>query len=406
MNKPEILAPAGNIEKLKVAVLYGADAVYLGGQKYGLRARSDNFSDHELKKAVEFAHQHGAAVYVTLNAMLHDHDMSGLEDYCKFLESISVDAVIVSDAGVARRVRESSALKLHLSTQASCLNSYSATVWKELGMQRIIVGRELSIEEAGIIAYRTGLEIEMFVHGSMCMAYSGLCTISNYTAGRDSNRGGCIQSCRFPYTVHYENEGNKLVNNNFISSKDLCGVEYIPHFFKHGIHSLKIEGRMRSSQYVATTVSVYRKLVDSYARGNWSEELITNAKNELLSFSHRDYCSGSLDKPAGADTVYQQETSPAVATHNYTAIVVEKSSNFLALRLFRPLAGDTPLEFMLQGGETIRFTPKRLLDASHNEIEQAGQESILLIERCELLKAVTPFTVVRTARSISAKKAA
>ena len=191
MRIPELLAPAGSLDKLKVAVSYGANAVYFGGLKFGLRSAADNFTEQELIEGVEFAHSHGSLVYVVLNGFLHDKDLEDLPEFIKFLESLKIDAVIVSDLGVIETVKKHTNLEVHLSTQASCLNSYSAKLWKKMGVSRIVLGREVSIEEAKKIKEVADIEIEMFVHGSMCMAYSGNCTISNYTQGRDSNRGGC-----------------------------------------------------------------------------------------------------------------------------------------------------------------------------------------------------------------------
>ena len=186
----EILAPAGNLEKLKVAVLYGADAVYIGGQKYGLREASENFTYDEIREGVEFAHQHQSKVFVVLNGFLHDSDLETLPEFLSFLENVGVDAVIVSDLGVIATVRKFSNLEIHLSTQASCLNVEAAKFWKDQGVKRVVLGREVSIPEAALIKRESGLEVELFIHGSMCMAYSGNCVISNYTQGRDSNRGG------------------------------------------------------------------------------------------------------------------------------------------------------------------------------------------------------------------------
>ena len=202
---PELLSPAGSLEKLKVSVLYGADAVYLGGQKFGLRQASDNFTYEELAEGVEFAHTHGAKVYVVLNSFLHDKDLEELPEFITVLEDLKVDAVIVSDLGVICTIRKHSKLVVHLSTQASCLNIESAKLWQKMGAQRIVLGREVTIKEAAKIKQATGLEIEMFVHGSMCMSYSGNCVISNYTQGRDSNRGGCAHSCRFEYSKTFFN---------------------------------------------------------------------------------------------------------------------------------------------------------------------------------------------------------
>ena len=224
---PELLAPAGSLEKLKVASLYGADAVYLGGQKFGLRAASDNFTFSELIEGVEFAHSNGTLVYVVLNGFLHDQDIEDLGEFVSFLEEIKVDAVICSDLGVVEFVSQNSNLTIHLSTQASCLNSYSGKLWKKMGVKRLILGRECSIEDGAKIKKETGLEVEMFIHGAMCMAYSGNCVISNYTAGRDSNRGGCAHSCRFEYSLDvskYDTKSTEGKKSFFMSSKDLNGI--------------------------------------------------------------------------------------------------------------------------------------------------------------------------------------
>ena len=217
---PELLAPAGNLEKLKIAVLYGADAVYLAGPCFGLRAGTDNFSDEEMEEGVAFAHQRGVKVYVTLNSFPHDEELLNLPDYVKFLESCGVDAVIVSDAGMLSVAQRHSNLAIHLSTQASCLNSQAAVLWKNLGVKRIVLGRELSIDQARVIRERAGIEVEMFIHGSMCMAYSGNCIISNYTLGRDSNRGGCAQSCRFSYSIREIKKEQRARTGPFIREND------------------------------------------------------------------------------------------------------------------------------------------------------------------------------------------
>ncbi len=239
---PELLAPAGCLMRLRIAARYGADAIYVGGQKYGLRARADNFTDHELREGVAFARDHGVKVYVTLNAVLHDDDLTGLADYCRLLQEIGVYAVIVSDLGVLRIVRQSSDLRVHLSTQASCLNSGAARFYKAQGVERIVLGRELSLTEASRIAREAGLEVEVFGHGAMCMSYSGNCTISNFTAGRDSNRGGCAHSCRFDYQQTQVGGTGSSQAGQFMSSRDLNAIGQLGEFCRLGIHSLKLEG--------------------------------------------------------------------------------------------------------------------------------------------------------------------
>jgi U32 family peptidase len=380
MWKPELLAPAKNLERLKVAIAYGADAVYLGGQNYGLRARADNFTDHELDQAVVFAHQHNAKVYVTLNAFLHDTDFAELPEYCQFLESIGVDAVIVSDLGVIRAIRNSSNLNIHLSTQASCLNSYAGLLWKEMGVKRLIVGRELTIAEAGAIREKSGIEVEMFTHGAMCMAYSGHCTISNFTAGRDSNRGGCIQSCRLPY--HLESEDKKrddLVS--FMSSRDLWGIYQIGEFFQHQICSLKIEGRMKSSFYVGLTCKVYRQLIDAYAAGTLNAEMLQVAAQELQSVPNRDYFSGSLETPAGRDSVFGQLSGVNTGTYQYLGLVVDTTPTEIIVQLVEPLTVGEEMEIIPFQGEAIRGRVDRLFSITGESVQFMRQDSIVRIPK-------------------------
>ncbi len=297
----ELLAPAGNLDKLKTAVLYGADAVYLAGPRFSLRGASENFSDTELSEGIRFAHQNNCKSYITLNAFLNDEELKELRNYVRFLEKTGVDAVIVSDLGVLTVVQEHSKLPIHLSTQASCLNIHSAKVWKHLGVKRLVLGREVSLEEAGRIRKEVDIEIELFIHGAMCMSFSGNCTISNYTAGRDSNRGGCIQSCRFTYSaisVKNSIDANSLdiFQSSLMSSKDLCGIELLPKFFKTGIDSIKVEGRMKGPLYAATTTSAYAlalKWCNSTPHEKWSKKL-QDLSRMLEKIPHRGFTDGFL----------------------------------------------------------------------------------------------------------------
>jgi len=400
MNRPELLAPAKNLERLKVAIAYGADAVYLGGQQYGLRARADNFSETELAQAVAFAHRQGAKIYVTLNAFLHDADFAGLDDYCRFLEAIGVDAVIVSDLGVLRVVRRSSGLKIHLSTQASCLNTAAARLWKAQGVERLILGREVSIAEAGKLRAAAEIDVEMFVHGAMCMAYSGHCTISNFTAGRDSNRGGCIQSCRLPYHLQTDTaESTELTP--FMSSQDLWGIHQIGEFFRHRICSLKIEGRMKSSFYVALTCKVYRQLIDAYAAGALNPELLAQAARELQSIPHRDYSSGSLQAPAGPDSVFGQLSGINTGSQQYLGIVLETTPEEIILRLVEPLAVTDEIEIVPFRGEPIRWRLERLLSVTGEPITSMRRDSIVRIPKpAGGLPEIAKLNVVRVAQRV------
>ena len=268
MRKPEILAPAGNLEKLKTAIDYGADAVYLGGSKLNLRAFADNFTNEDMQEAVEYAHSRGRKVYVTLNVFPHNSDLDGLEQYIIDLKNAGIDAVIVSDPSIIMTIKEvAEDLEIHLSTQANNVNWKSALFWHNLGVKRIVLARELTLKEIKEIRERLPetCDLEAFVHGSMCMAYSGRCLISNYMTGRDANRGACAQACRYKYylveekrpgeyfPVSEDDKGTYIMN-----SKDLCMIEHIDEVIEAGVYSLKIEGRMKSAFYVASVVKAYR----------------------------------------------------------------------------------------------------------------------------------------------------
>jgi putative protease len=399
MWKPELLAPAKNLERLKVAIAYGADAVYLGGQQYGLRARADNFTETDLAQGVTFAHDHGAKVYVTLNAFLHDEDLAELPDYCQFLDELGVDAVIVSDLGVMRTVKRSSRLAVHLSTQASCLNVYAAQFWKAMGAERIVVGRELSVGEGGLIQQQADVEIEMFVHGAMCMAYSGHCTISNFTAGRDSNRGGCIQSCRIPYQVERRDIQPALgAPTTLMSSKDLWGIYQIGAFFQHNICSLKIEGRMKSSFYVAMTCKAYRQAIDAYATETLTPELLHQTATLLDSIPHRDYTSGSLAAPAGLDSVYEQGANTQTGEHHYLGIVVDKGADALLLRLLEPLTVGDEIEIVPIEGMPLRWKVAALRTVLGEPVPRMRQDTVVWVPMAaSILAQLTPLNVVRIA---------
>lgn len=397
MAKPELLAPAKNLERLKVVVTYGADAVYVGGERYGLRARADNFTLADLAQGVAFAHRHGAKVYVALNAFLHDTDLTGLGDYCQELEALGIDAVIVSDLGVIREIQKATSLAIHLSTQASCLNSGAAQLWQRAGVRRFIVGRELSIAEAGAIQQKTGLEVEMFTHGAMCMAYSGHCTISNFTAGRDSNRGGCIQSCRLPYFV---SENTTPAPIPFMSSRDLWGIDQIEAFVQHGICSLKIEGRMKSSFYGAIASRVYRRLIDAHAAGTLNDTLLNWAAAELRSVPHRDYFTGSLATPAGPDSVFTQAAGINVGTHQYIGMVMETTPDAIVVHLVEPLSLGDDIEVVPPTGAPLRWRVSQMQSVIGEPQTHARQESIVRFPKNEIPNygdAIAPFQVIRQA---------
>lgn len=292
IKKPELLAPAGNLEKLKVAIRYGADAVYLGGQEFGLRSNAGNFSIEEMKEGVEFANQYGARIYVTTNIYAHNENMDGLEEYLQGIEGAGVSGIIVADPLIIETCkRVAPKLEVHLSTQQSLTNWKAAQFWKEEGLHRLVLARETSEEEIREIKEKVDIEIETFVHGAMCISYSGRCTLSNHMTARDSNRGGCCQSCRWDYDLLKLETTDGTVKEVplysdgdlpfAMSPKDLNLIQSIPRMIELGIDSLKIEGRMKSIHYVATVVSVYRKVIDAYCadpenfviKQEWLEEL-------------------------------------------------------------------------------------------------------------------------------------
>ncbi|WP_448573021.1 peptidase U32 family protein [Trichothermofontia sp.] len=401
--RPELLAPAKNLERLQVAIAYGADAVYVGGPRYGLRARADNFSDRDLQAGVAFAREHGAQVYVTLNAFLHDEDLAGLADYGRFLAAIGVKAAIVSDLGVIRTLRRACPeLDIHLSTQASCLNTAAAKLWQRAGVKRIIAGRELSIAAAGTLQQQAAIDVELFIHGAMCMAYSGHCTISNFTAGRDSNRGGCIQSCREPYfvtpgAIPPERQPPPTLAT-FMSSKDLWGIGLIGSFFEHRIASLKIEGRMKSAFYVAMTVKAYRQAIAAYAAGQWTPTLQAQLAADLRSIPHREYFTGSLATPAGPDSVFGQLRGINTGEATYVGVVIETTPDSVVLRLAEPLRVGDEIELIPCQGPPIPWRVTRLLSVLGEPRSAMRQDGVVCLPKADCpgsLAAISRYNVVR-----------
>lgn len=287
MNKIELLLPAGNLEKLKFALLYGADAVYIGGKQYSLRAQASNFTKEMLIEGVEFAHSINKKVYVTVNVIPRERELDGVIDYLKELESINVDGIIVSSPAILKLAKDYTNLHISISTQESIANSNTVNLFNRLGANRVVLARELSVDEIRNIKKNTNAELEVFVHGGMCSAYSGRCTLSNYLSNRDANRGGCAHSCRWNYDI-YKN-GNKINDEFFqIASKDLNGIPYIKDLMDIGIDSLKIEGRMKSLNYVSTIAYTYRMLIDDIYKDcikdiDYYNKLLLSAENRLSS---------------------------------------------------------------------------------------------------------------------------
>lgn len=290
MSNFELLAPAGDLEKLKVAILYGANAVFIGGEKFSLRSRASNFTISDIKEACDFAHKHNAKVHVTCNIVMHNLDVDGLLDYLKDLESCGVDAIITSSLYMMDLALKNTKMKVHVSTQESTLNSKACKFYEDLGVNRVVLGRELDIESIRKVRENTKTDLEVFIHGGMCASYSGRCMLSNNMTNRDANRGGCAHSCRWNYNL-YENDQKINRENDYfsMSSKDLCAVRYISDLMDIGINSFKIEGRMKSLHYVASITNTYRKLIDEYENTGQIkditiyEEMINKAENRLTS---------------------------------------------------------------------------------------------------------------------------
>jgi len=382
MKRPEILSPAGNFEKMKAAILYGADAVYLSGKVFGMRAAADNFTVEELKEAVKYAHGVGVKVYLTLNTMPRENEYVELENYLSEIKDIGLDALIVGDIGVLALVRERMPdMEIHISTQASSVSSRDCLAWHKLGAKRIVLARELTLDEIKVIRMNIpdDIEIECFVHGSMCISYSGRCLLSGHIIDRDANRGMCAQPCRWNYSIRgYEIVEEKRpdlalpieeVNGEtfIMASRDTCTIEHIPELIEAGINSFKIEGRMKSAYYTAVVTNTYKMAVDSYFSGNY--EYNPAWYRELLSVSHRDYATGYYfsDPRADANTA---ETTGYIKDKAYLAVVTEYNKELGEAKLSQrnKMTLGEPLEVLTPGkvGEPIEISA--LYDENHEPI--------------------------------------
>ena len=296
--KVELLAPAGNLEKLKFAFLYGADACYIGGRNYSLRANAKNFSIEEIQEAVKYTHNLNKKVYVTVNIVFHNEDIKGIKEYLIALSEAKVDAIIVSDPLIIDIINDNNInLKVHISTQASTLNYEAVSFWKSQGVERVVLAREMSKNEIKEIIDKTGMEIETFVHGAMCSSYSGRCVLSNYFTKRDANRGGCAQICRWEFPL-YDKNNNKIESETKFtaSSKDLMMLTKVKEMIEIGIVSLKVEGRMRSNYYVATVINTYRNLIDDYYENKLTEEKVEYYQKILDRVANREATVQFWDK--------------------------------------------------------------------------------------------------------------
>jgi len=381
MKKPELLSPAGDIERLKVAFAYGADSVYLGGEAFGMRAKAGNFTLDEIDEGIKYAHSLGKKVYITVNICAHNDDLPKMEKYFGELESLSADAFIVSDLGVfdlAKRAAPKT--EIHISTQANTTNHASVDFWRRLGAQRVILARELRLDEIREIKKKVpGMEIEAFVHGSMCMAYSGRCLISNFMNDRDANRGFCSQPCRWSYMLVEEKSGDAIPvyedehGAYIFSSKDLNMIAHIPDLVNAGIDSYKIEGRMKSSYYVGIVTKIYREAIDDYFNdpGLYTSK-IPYYQSELFKMSHRNYTTGFYyGKITGEDHAYFDDEQ--VRIQDYLAIVssYDESTGFCVLEQRNKFDAGEKVDIVRASGEIYTQVIETMLDENRNRILSA-----------------------------------
>ena len=406
LKKAELLSPAGNFEKLKAAVNYGADAVYLAGRNFGMRAASTNFDRDELIAAVYYCHSHGVRLYVTVNVMPHTNEYEELSDYIRFLDEIGVDAVIVSDIGVVMLIRDiAPSLEIHISTQASAVSAQACLGWHKLGAKRVVLARELTLEDIREIRRNIpdSLEIEAFVHGAMCIAYSGRCLLSNYFTGRDANHGACAQSCRWKYSpsafkyspteidlaesnrpdipsvaTAYEENGETF----FLSSRDTSMIEHIPELEESGISSYKIEGRVKSAYYTAVVTNTYRLAIDTYRRDPDNFTFDKAWLNELDGVSHREYGTGFYFTPPheNANTVHDLgyiREKAYIASAVSDSLVPDSSGMFDALFIQRnKVSSSDTVELITPGMVGRAFSASSLSDVQGKPIESAPHPSM------------------------------
>ncbi|MBC3886979.1 U32 family peptidase [Acetobacterium paludosum] len=404
MKKPELLAPAGNFEKLKYALHYGADAVYCAGKKFGLRAKADNFDDLALKEAAEYVHSRGKKIFVTLNIIPQNEDLEGLPEYARKLSALSIDEVIVADPGVFSIIQEvAPELKISMSTQANNTNWRSVAFWQAQGAKRVVLARELGINEIKEIREKVDpeMEIETFVHGAMCISYSGRCLLSHYMTGRNSNKGDCAQPCRWKYKLIEETRPNEEFgieedeSGSFIfNSKDLCLINEIPQLIAAGVDCFKIEGRMKSLYYVATVVSAYRSAIDFYYDHPKATKPDKDYYEELTKVSHRNYTTGFF---YGKTTAEDQNYGTSSYTRNYDFVGLvleydEKTGMALIEQRNKISQGDE-IEVMIPGKGYFKQKADLMVDQSGEAIDSTPHAK--MVYRLKMDKPVSPMDILR-----------
>ena len=382
IKKPELLAPAGNLEKLKIAVHYGADAVFLGGQAYGLRSNADNFTLEEINEGVTFAQQYGAKIYVTTNIIAHDENIEGLDEYLKNIESAGATGIIVADPLIIETCkRVAPNLEIHLSTQQSLSNYKAVEFWKNEGLDRVVLARETGAMEMKEMKDKVDIEIESFIHGAMCIAYSGRCTLSNHMTARDSNRGGCCQSCRWDYDLlEIDKDGDldlyydeNAATPFAMSPKDLKLIESIPKMMDIGVDSLKVEGRMKSIHYIATVVSVYRKVIDAYAEDPDNFKIKPEWLTELEKCANRDTASAFIEGTPGYEEQMFGQQNKKNSAYDFCGLVLayDETTKLATIQQRNKFEPGDEIEFFGPEIDTFRQVVDTIYDEEGNQLDAA-----------------------------------
>lgn len=397
MKKIELLAPAGDLERLKIALLYGADAVYIGGNIFSLRANAQNFSLEEIKEAVEFAHKINKKIYVTVNIVMHNKELKHLEKYLKELEKLKVDAIIASDPAIINKALTKTNLHVHLSTQSSTTNKEAAKFWKKQGIERIVLARETSKEDILDIKNNVDIELECFIHGAMCSSYSGRCVLSNYLTNRDANRGGCSQICRWDFDLLDENK--KIIKGPkpfTFCTKDLSMLKHLDELIEIGISSLKIEGRMRSLYYVATIVSVYRKAIDEYYNNKEKYEYNKEYEKILSECANREstpqFFNGKYD-----NTCSYYNGRIEISNQNFLGIIIDYKDNMAIIEQRNYFKVGDIIEIFGPKKEPIKLKIEKMYDEENNSIEIARHPKQII--KIPIKKSVEKWDLLRIKNS-------
>ena len=379
----ELLSPAGDAEKMKIAFLYGADAIYIGGQNYSLRANAKNFTLEEIKETVKYAHNLNKKVYVTVNIVFHDEDFQGLEEYLKYLDSVNVDAIIVSDISVMNLWQKLNLkMELHVSTQASTLNKETALFYKELGATRVVLARECLKDNIKEIKEYTSLELEAFIHGAMCTSISGRCIMSNYATNRDANRGGCAQICRWNFTAE---SNDQIITNNFqICPKDLNMIPNIKEMIEVGVNSFKVEGRMRSIYYLATVMLSYKRIINHILNNTLTDKISNYYLNILNRCANRESTPQFFNKYPGYEEQYYTNTREEYSNQDFLGIVKENQDGIITLEQRNYFKTGTTVQFISPNKKTFNYEINEIFDEEMNIIKEANHAQMIVKIRANL----------------------